>query len=304
MDKIYSLFKNIKSKLQKPAKTKLTKSRLDRGGGGIFTKRRKRNDVVLLPFECYQNYFDFDSEKLKIYKDGYFILCSPLEYDTHKEKLLKLPVIIYYRSHEEIIEYPFSKEKITKRDRNGNIIGNIVVDIMDLNKHNERVDYRGVKLIGQNAYDYANKNELDFVEFSLLYQMLKMKDFDFFADKKILELKAKFIHEFEKTDLFLKNPKLIEYTSPFTICPIIRKELSFNDILNGTIEGDLGRNKNNRTTTKINLHHLERLMNGKLNHNHKNVFLGSSDGNTLDSVLNKYTINERKEILKKMLEFL
>jgi hypothetical protein len=57
------------------------------------------------------------------------------------------------------------------------------------------------------------------------------------------------------------------------------------DIVNGTIDGDVGREVFNRTTTKINLHHKERLMSGKLNHNHKNVFLGTACGNSIDAAL-------------------
>ena len=42
--------KKIISHLPKPAKTKLSKSRLDRGGDGIYTKRRKRDDVVFITY--------------------------------------------------------------------------------------------------------------------------------------------------------------------------------------------------------------------------------------------------------------
>jgi hypothetical protein len=50
--------------------------------------------------------------------------------------------------------------------------------------------------------------------------------------------------------------------------------------------GDDGREDFNRTFTKINLHHFERLLSGKFNHNHKNVFLGTATGNGIDANLN------------------
>ena len=62
--------------------------------------------------------------------------------------------------------------------------------------------------------------------------------------------------------------------------------LKFKDIINGSIEGDIGREKFNRTATKINLHHIDRLLPGKLNHNHKNVFLGKAEGNSINAAFN------------------
>ena len=81
--------------------------------------------------------------------------------------------------------------------------------------------------------------------------------------------------------------------SPRTVCPVLillpNKKLAtlyFKDIVDGKLENDLGRESFNRTITKINLHHFDRLISGKLNHNHKNVFLGSFDGNGIDSQAN------------------
>jgi len=292
MKELNKVFKKIKSALHSGAKTKLTKSRLDRGGGEIFTKRRKRNDVVLLPFETFTNSLNCEVEKLSIYEQGYYILCSPEEYYNNSKILKDLPSLIYYQLKEDVLNYPYSEEDITKKDSDGKIIGKVVVNIMDLNKHSKKIEYKGVKLIGQNAYDYATEKEQDYVEYCLLYQMIKMEDFNNFFDKKFLNLVENFVKIFENSELYLNNPRLIENTSNGTKCPILKKKLLYSDIINGTIKGDLGRNNNNRTVTKINLHHIDRLINGKLNHNHKNVFLGTAAGNTIDSAL----INENMSI--------
>lgn len=292
MKELNKIFKKIKSKLHLAAKTKLTKSRLDRGGGEIFTKRRKRNDIVLIPFETFTNSFKSDVKQLSIYEDGYYILCSPEEYYNNSKILENVPSLRYYQSKEDVLDFPFLEEDITKKDSNGKIIGNVVVNIMDLNKHSKKTEYKGVKLIGQNAYDYATHEEQDYVEYSLLYQMIRMEDFNGFFENDFLSLVDKFVKLFENSELYLDNPRLIENTSNGTKCPVLKKKLLYFDIINGTIKGDLGRNNNNRTVTKINLHHIDRLINGKLNHNHKNVFLGTAAGNTIDSAL----INENMSL--------
>ena len=62
--------------------------------------------------------------------------------------------------------------------------------------------------------------------------------------------------------------------------------IKFKDIIDGAIEGDIGREKFNRTATKVNLHHVDKLLPGKLNHNHKNVFLGTAEGNSINAAFN------------------
>ena len=146
MKELNKIFKKIKSKLHLAAKTKLTKSRLDRGGGEIFTKRRKRNDIVLIPFETFTNSFKCEVEKLSIYKQGFYILCSPEEYYNNSKILKDLPSLIYYQLKEDVSNFPYLEEDITKKDSNGKIIGKVVVNIMDLNKHSKKTEYKGVKL--------------------------------------------------------------------------------------------------------------------------------------------------------------
>ena len=73
------------------------------------------------------------------------------------------------------------------------------------------------------------------------------------TDKEFLNLVQKFVKIFENSELYLNNPRLIENTINGTKCPVLKKKLSYFDIINGTIKGDLGRNNNNRTNRIMNI---------------------------------------------------
>jgi hypothetical protein len=303
MNDLQFLSKKIISNLPKQAKTKLNKSRLDRGGDGIFTKRRKRNDVVFISYESFVNNYKQNLDTINsIFLDGYYILLSPKEFSENRLIFENLPIIVHYTSYNEISEYPFDESKITRKSNDGVLLGNIVVNIKNLDKFKKDGQnlYLGEKLIAQNEFDYATKEEQDKVIMCLLYSMINMKNFYNFVSSETKLLCEKFLCEFELSELYTLNPNLIKLTSERkTKCPILNFHLDFSDVMNGVIEGDIGRNDFNRTTTKINLHHLDRLQAGKLNHNHKNVFLGSYAGNMIDASLNQIglTIDDLKRLL-------
>lgn len=290
MNHLLNLGKKIISRLPKPAKTKLSKSRLDRGGDGIYTKRRKRDDIVFITYESFVlNYSENIILINSIFKHGYFILLTPEEFHNNKERFEELPIIVHYTTYGEISKYPYNEDDLTKKN-NGIITGNVVVNIKNLDKFKKDGDnlFLGEKLIAQNEFDYSTRDEQDKVILCLLYSMINMNNFYSCVSPNIFKLCQDFVIEFESSELYKSNPNLQKFTSNNkTKCPILNIELDFNDIVNGKIEGDVGRNDFNRTTTKINLHHLEKLQSGKLNHNHKNVFLGSSAGNLIDAALNQ-----------------
>jgi len=300
MEKLVSSYKKAMGKLPKSAKTKINKSDLDRGLGGIYTKRRKRSDVALVPFESFQKNHNNSFVKLdETYTGGWFIVCSPSEYFSNLSLLQNASMVVRYQTYLELEKYPANidwKNISTNRHdyKKGDTI--FVKDIKNLDKTAKKgkTIYVGPSNIGQHEMDFATEEEILKVKMTLLYQMTKMVDFKEFFDNKSLKIFEQFSNEFEKTPLFLENPKLIELTNFYgnTVCPELIKFpnkklaiLKFSDILEGTIEGDLGREDFNRTTTKINLHHREKLIAGKLNHNHRNVFLGTNCGNTIDAAL-------------------
>jgi hypothetical protein len=238
---------------------------------------------------------------------------DPLEIRYHLEKSCALattgrpgpvwvdiPLIVRYQTYDEVEEYPLSIDwNNVKNDRNSYMNNEImfVQDIKNLDKHGNsgKSKYLGPNLIGQHEMDYATDDEIFKVQMCLLFQMIKTYDFNEVMSEhplfeKYLEYSEKFIH----TTLFLDNPKIQEYSVTYgcTVCPEMVKfpnkqcsMISFKDIVCGVIEGDIGREDFNRTTTKVNLHHVDRLISGKLNHNHKNVFLGSATGNMINAAL-------------------
>ena len=301
MKELIKLFKLVLSKLPKSAKTKINKSGLDRGNDGVFTKRRKRSDFVLIPFESFKNNWGMDTDVINsVYLNGFRILCNPSEYFQNINLLESVPVLVRYQEYSELEGYPAPIEwSNVKQNREDYSINEViwVKDIKNLDKHKNKGKscYVGPKLVGQHEMDYATEDEILKVKMCLLYQMIKCYDFetvinndDYF--KKCVE----YCGEFERTSLYIDNPKLQEYVTKYgyTVCPIMIKfpnkdysKISFRDIENGIVNGDEGREDFNRTFTKVNLHHIERLQSGKLNHNHKNVFLGSACGNGFDANL-------------------
>jgi hypothetical protein len=301
MENIKKLYKLLVSKLPKSANTKIIKSSLDRGGSGVFTKRRKRSDKVIIPYDSFINNWFYDYEELeKTYLSGFRVLCTPYEYFSNIDKLRNIPILVRYKSYDELDMYQslidwdnvktnrleYSKEEVM-----------FVIDIKNLDKFGKKgkSKYVGPTSIGQHEMDYASDEEILNVQMSLLFQMIKCYDFnDIMSKYPNYEKYIDYAEKFMKSTLYLNNPKLQEYSINYgcTVCPVMvnfpNKELSkisFLDVVNGTIKGDVGREDFNRTTTKVNLHHVNRLMSGQFNHNHKNVFLGTAMGNTVDSAL-------------------
>jgi hypothetical protein len=306
--------------LPSAAKTKISKSELDRGGGGVYTNRRNRFDTVNVTFLSFVNNYDSDARNIdKKYLAGWRLLCKPEEYFSNLELLRELSIIVRYKSYDELKIHPAPVEwdKISSnRDdyKKEDIMW--VQDIKNLDKFGRegKSIYIGPKLIGQNEMDYATKSEIENVKYVMLYQMTKMEDFkENFTDPQI-DVFNQFQTDFEKSKLFLENERLQEYSIRYgkTVCPEMIKcgdiklaTIKFKDIIDGAIEGDIGREKFNRTTTKVNLHHVDKLLPGKLNHNHKNVFLGTAAGNTINSAFNSVNadltdvIENIKENIKK-----
>ena len=287
--------------LPSPAKTKTIKSELDRGGGGVYTNRRSRFGPAIITFNSFTSNYKSDPILLdNKFLAGWRILSRPQEYFSNLELLRELPNIVRYKSYDELKTHPapveWSKLSSNRDDyKKEDIMW--VQDIKNLDKFGTegKSIYIGPKLIGQNEMDYASKSEIDNVKLVMLYQMTKMEDFkEYFTDPQI-DVFNQFQNEFEQSKLFLENERLQEYSIRYgkTVCPEIIKfgnielaTMKFKDIIDGAIEGDIGREEFNRTTTKVNLHHVDKLLPGKLNHNHKNVFLGTAIGNTINSAFN------------------
>lgn len=301
MKDLVKLYKSLVSKLPKSAKTKIVKSALDRGYNGVFTKRRKRSDKVIIPFISFKENWLCNLDKInKTYLNGFRVLCTPQEYFSNIGLLKNIPLIVRYQTYNELCEYPSHIDWNTiKKNRNEYLNNEImfVQDIKNLDKHgNEgKSKYLGPSLIGQHEMDYATDEEILNVQMCLLFQMIKTFDFnELMSEHPFFEKYIEYAEKFTKTPLFLNNERIQEYSVNHgcTVCPEMIKFpnkkcsiISFKDIINGVIDGDMGREDFNRTTTKINLHHIDRLISGKLNHNHKNVFLGSSTGNMINAAL-------------------
>jgi hypothetical protein len=301
MKDLIKLYKLLVSKLPEAIKTKINKSDLDRGGDGVFTARRKRSDKVIIPFKSFEKIWKLDNTLLSnLYLNGYRVLCTPKEYFSNTLSLTETPIIVRYQYYNELIEYPapinWENVKKNRKDYLDNEIM-FVQDIKNLDKFAKKGKsiYIGPKQIGQHEMDYSTEIEILKVKMCLLYQVIKCHDFEIeMSNNPHLRQYLEYCDKFEQTPLYSDNPRLQEYTTKYgyTVCPEMiefpNKEyakISFMDIVNGTIDGDIGREVFNRTTTKINLHHKERLMSGKLNHNHKNVFLGTACGNSIDAAL-------------------
>ena len=301
MKDLIKLYKLLLSKLPKEVKTKINKSDLDRGGNGVFTARRKRSDKVLIPFKSLKDVWNFDNNVLNDrYLNGYRVLCTPHDYFSNVDLLINVPVIVRYQYYDELEQYPapinWSEIKKCRKDYLDSEVM-FVQDIKNLDKfaNQGKSKYVGPKQIGQHEMDYANNQEILNVKMCLLYQVIKCYDFEtYMSTNPHFDKYLEYCGKFEKTSLYINNPRLQEYTTKYkhTVCPEMIEfpnkdyaKISFLDIINGTINGDVGREDFNRTTTKINLHHKERLISGKLNHNHKNVFLGTACGNAIDAAL-------------------
>lgn len=301
MKNLINQFKKLVSNSPESAKTKIERSKLDRGGGGIFSARRKRCDKVIVPFISFVSNWNQSVELLtKTYKGGFRVLCSPSEYLNNLEILTNVPLIVRYQTYEELEKYPLDIDWNTLRKNRKEYSDNEimwVMDIKNLDRHKTKgkSKYVGPSLIGQHEMDYASDEEILKVQMCLLFQMINCVDFKKeMKDNPLLSEYLSYSEEFKQTELYLNNPKLQELTTKYgsTVCPVMiqfpKKEhaiVYFKDIVNGKVDGDEGREDFNRTFTKINLHHFDRLISGKLNHNHKNVFLGTAWGNGVDANL-------------------
>lgn len=306
IQELLTLSKKIIQKLPLEARKKLEKTKLCRGGdGGIYNKRRKRWDVSIITFDSYLLNHEKSSQVCqKKYPEGFYILVSPEVYEHNIKLLQEVPTLVEYSSYEEIDKFKLDITKIKNNLKDYNKFEPIfVANIKDLDKHKNKggTIYIGPKNIGQNEMDYATKEECEKVNLVLLYEYIKMFDFESVINNDFVYKNClNFAEVFEKSTLFLENEKLRELTEDSTRCAFFKKiKLKFSDVLKGEIEADLGRKKFNRTVTKINLHHIERLIAGRFNHNHKNVFFGTSMGNMIDAALNShgYTIQDLKLLL-------
>jgi len=297
MKDLIKLYKNLLTKLPKTVKDKISNSEKERGYGGVYTKRNSRFGKVIIMFDSFTKLWKSDKEVLKnTFELGFRVLCTPEEYSLNREKLTEIPLIVRYLTYDEKEKFPFVDWQNVKTDKSAYSDNDVmfVFDGSDVNNRKTNL-YVGPKLIGRHEMDYASKDEILKVKMVLLYQMINCYDFqNVMSGDPNLEKYLEYSSKFEQTSLYLDNSKLQEYTKKYgyTVCPEMIEfpnkgyaKISFLDIVNGTIFGDVGREDFNRTTTMINLHHKERLISGKLNHNHKNVFLGTACGNGIDAAL-------------------
>jgi hypothetical protein len=229
--------------------------------------------------------FDSDWSKLDIYEKGYRIIVTPKTYfSTNTYKGHEEKIIVRYRHHSEVNDYPYNEEDITKKVC-GKLTGFLVVDIQDLDSINGKTIYKGVKNIGRPDMEYATNNEVEKIKFCNMYVIGKIYNIDQYLELSILNLFKKYCVQFEESDLYKNNEKLIELTKNGSVCPDLGVHLSFLDLIDGKQLSDSGRDKWLITTTKINIHHIRKRTPGELNHNHKNAFFGTAIGNTLDITL-------------------
>ncbi len=299
MEKLKKQFKKLVNELPEAAKIKIANCDKERGLGGVFTKRNSRYGKVIIPFDSFSNNWGFSINNIEqIFTSGFRVLCSPKDYYSNLDKLNNVPVIVRYRTYNEVENYPFveweniSNNKFDYTDKD-------VMFVFDGGDVNNTKDNKfiGPKLIGRHEMDYATKDEMIKVKMVVLFQMINCVDFENeMSGNPFYSEYLTYSENFKKTQLYLDNPKLQDFTNKYghTVCPFLvnhpNKKLAiikFKDIVDGKVEGDLGREDFNRTYTKVNLHHYNKLISGKLNHNHKNVFLGSEAGNTMEAALSR-----------------
>jgi hypothetical protein len=297
MEKLKKLYKKLVTMLPESARTKIINADKERGDRGVFTKRNSRHGRVIIFFDSFSNNWKFSMNNIKqTFTSGFRVLCSPEEYYSNLDKLSSVPVIVRYRTYKELEKYPFVEWENVSNNKSDYTDEDVmfVFDGADMN-NTKKNKYIGPTHIGRHEMDYATNDEMTNVRMVILFQMINCVDFkDEMKDNPLLSEYLKYSEEFKQTHLYLNNPKLQELTTKYgyTVCPVMiqfpKKECSivyFKDIVNGKVDGDEGREDFNRTFTKINLHHFDRLISGKLNHNHKNVFLGTACGNGIDANL-------------------
>jgi hypothetical protein len=293
MEKLKKQFKKLINTLPESAKIKVANCDKERGPGGVFTKRNSRYGRVIIPFDSFSDNWGFSVDNIKqTFTSGFRVLCSPKEYYSNLDKLSNVPVIVRYRTYNEVEDYPFVEWKNVSDDKCDYTDDDVmfVFDGGDVNNTKDN-KFIGPKLIGRHEMDYATKDEMIKVKMAILFQMINCVDFE--NEMKGDPLYSEYLQyseDFKKDQLYLDNPKLQEFTTKYghTVCPFLINHtnkkfatIKFKDIVNGKVVGYLGREDFIRTYTKVNLHHYQKLISGKLNHNHKNVFLGSEGGNKI-----------------------
>jgi hypothetical protein len=310
------LFGELLKVLPDVVQTKIKNINKERGGDGIYTKRNSPCGRVIVEevsfIKCYNSNLKVMGKK---FPQGFRILITPEVYFTSKKYKGKEDfIIVLYRSHEQYRKYPFDKSNLTVKKGN-EIEGFINVDIRDMNSSiSGKSLFEGAKSIGRSDMEYASKEEVFKIQLCNLYSIIKIKNFQL---ENKTELVNSFRDLFEETELYSENPLLIKFTKSGTRCPDTGIHLDYNDLLNGIVRSDEGRDKWFITITKINLHHIIKKTPGQQNHNHKNVFFGTNKGNMLDITLPKseeslnimmyrmcwqYSEEEILEEMKKVLE--
>lgn len=286
MENLLKYYKSIRKKLPQPIITKLDNIDKERGGDGMYTVRNSPCGRVLIEEVTFKEKYISDWDLLdKQYKEGYRIILKPEVYfsDTfYKDKQDK--IIVIYRSHKEIEKYPYNESDLIKKNKEI-LSGFVVVDVRDLNSKNGNKIYLGAKAIGRPDMEYATKEEIKKIQLCNLYLITKINNIDQFLDSKIIQEIQDFQKEFVLSELYTENENLRKFTDNGTVCPDTSIPLKFEDLIDGIQKSDVGRDKWLLTTTKINLHHIKKRRPGENNHNHKNVFLGTALGNTLDICL-------------------
>jgi len=303
MEKLMKQFQKLVKMLPKSAKTKLINCDKERGNGGVFTKRNSRYGRVIILFDSFSNVWKFSVDNIKqTFTLGYRVLCSPEEYYSNLDKLSNVPVIVRYKTYSEVEQYPFVDWENVSDNKSDYTDEDVmfVFEGADVN-NTKKNKYIGPKLIGRHEMDYATNDEMTKVKMVILFQMINCVDFEneMRDNSHYLEY-LKYSEDFKKSTLYLDNPRLQELTTKYgnTVCPFFvqfpKKEnakIKFKDIVDGKVDGDVGREDFNRTYTKVNQHHYNKLISGELNHNHKNVFLGTEEGNVMDSALSRKGIS-------------
>jgi len=286
MENLLKLYKNIRKELPQAVITKLDNIDKERGGDGMYTKRNSPCGRVLIEEITFKEKYNSDWDLLdKQYKEGYRIILKPeVYYTTNFYKGREDKIIVIYRSHKEIDNFPYKESELSKKEKE-NLTGFVVVDVRDLNSKNGNIIYLGAKAIGRPDMEYATKEEIKKIQLCNLYLITKMNGIEKFIEPKTLNEITKFQKEFVSTDLYTKNENLKRFTDNGAVCPDTSIPLEFEDLIDGRFKSDTGRDKWLITTTKINLHHIRKRQPGENNHNHKNVFLGTALGNSLDIIL-------------------
>jgi hypothetical protein len=105
---------NCTDAFTKKLKKKITKTREARGGGGIYKRRNKRSNRVIIHYNIYKKIIKEDIKILDLYKRGYAVRVKPKEYFKENgeakddfEKSLKLGenAFLYFKTRDDWDKY-------------------------------------------------------------------------------------------------------------------------------------------------------------------------------------------------------